>query len=350
MGNRNQLMVSLVSMIVVSAALIPPTEQSAYASTINATATSLTGRQTAVGSNTWFFFTPKSTDTILWTTGENETDGGTHSKMSFVEPKFDTLSSPPAVLGTVFSFDRTDGPGIYGSTADTSGSGSSGSATTTVFPVGIPPYTQYAANWTVTATGQVGTKPSPPGAKVGWASQATGTDPFGLTLAEVSPLGPRYDLFFVTELSSASFSPEGGIGFGVSYETAAGVNHLFSLTADATGANVTSDDIATTFFLLNQSSGVVTGTETSLSALGALIDGQILPDRSLNSPVTIGFLLSGIPVPTVDLGDGTVARVSVETSAFDAAEIPEPSTFVLVAGSAIGSILCRLFASKAPIC
>jgi hypothetical protein len=82
----------------------------------------------------WTLLTPKATDTITWTTGENKTDGQTHMKLSLTEQKFDTSSTPPSGV-TPLGFDSTD-TGPYGSKALTSGLGSSAGPTPLPITIG----------------------------------------------------------------------------------------------------------------------------------------------------------------------------------------------------------------------
>jgi hypothetical protein len=57
-----------------------------------------------------------------------------------------------------------------------------------------------------------------------------------------------------------------------------------------------------------------------VAAIRSMLEADVLSDLVLDSPLVLGFLLSGISAPTTDLGDGSVARVLVASGAFDANE------------------------------
>jgi len=187
-------------------------------------------KDTATGAATWRIFTPTplSLDTITWTSGINHADGAAFPKITYgPEPKFGFGGSVP--FGHVFAgFSRTD-VGPCGSKAITMGEGNS-SLAVSLFGF-LPSY--YRADWSVTATGSLGSAPCPQ--TIEWDSQTTGNDPFSITpaqLAAVDATEPFYDVYFEAELSTGSYSSAGGMGMNVSYLTGSGSLNLLNISLD----------------------------------------------------------------------------------------------------------------------
>jgi len=334
---------------------------SCYASTISATSTSLA----AVGdiqtdSRNWYFSTPKPGDTITFTSGDNIADGLFYPERVVFGPASKFNFGPGGPTGKFFGFGPIGDPGPAGSIATTAGQGQSSVAVIPIEifnPLGanyvIGTYTTYSATWAVGANGTLGKGAAIPlvgcGAKLPapcWVSRATGKDPWNLTssdLVNAGVTGSTFDMFFMAELNGGDYSPLGGISFDVSAETAAGTSNLLDISLTDSGASVTGDNpTGLSIFRLSALDGPfpITGTLTSLSEIQSQLQNDVASDRSVDTPLALGFLLTGIPVPSGDIGDGAVARVSVSTAANDAAAVPEPSTLVLFGTGAVSVLAC----------
>jgi hypothetical protein len=83
----------------------------------------------------------------------------------------------------------------------------------------------------------------------------------------------------------------------------------------------------------------VTSNPLTPSQLETILRGDVR-NNSISSPLYVGIELDGIPVPTTALGDGSLARIHVDTSVMDAAgSVPEPSALVLA------GIACTILAA-----
>jgi len=294
--------------------------------------------------SSWNFTTPTPRDTVTFLAGKNTTDGKAWPQLTFGPQTKFTFPGPAPKVFPVFT--RGDGPGPQGSFAFNSWNGVS---TVTTIPIEIfnpfgpnvviGNYTVYDAIFAAGATGKLGAGPTP-----SWFSQTTVKDPWSLTPAQVSGLGPTYDVFFMAELTGGSFSPEGGIAMDVSYETAAGTESLIHIGADASGATVFTGSVPG--LSLYQLSGLgndgnpITGSPTTVGAIQSQLQSDVGSDGIVNNPLSLGFLLEGLPVPTGDLGDGTVAKFHVDGYTFDAAQaavVPEPSAWATL-GTALASV------------
>jgi hypothetical protein len=289
-------------------------------------------KTSAGDTQSWRFFNPTTSDTIMWTSGP-DTIGTTTIPMRTDGPeqKFLIVPLPGGGTGIVphgfAGFSYTDGPISPGtSTVTTTGSGSSSSVsgrfTTTI---------SYFAEWKVTANG---TGPS-------WTAKSTGNDPFLIHPSDFAGItGPNYDLFFTASLESGNYSPNGAIEMDVSYNTALGNTTLLDIMLDGNGAHVNGGDLSylSIFQLTDPSEGptLLPDEKRSPSMIKFLLDSYAA-SRNINSPLYLGFFLDDIPVPTTLLNDGSVANISVRSQVSDA-NVSEPSTFMIISSS----ILCLL--------
>jgi hypothetical protein len=270
---------------------------------------------------------------IRWTSGHNVTDELTHAfREELVEGKFAFNPSAGKTVGRNFTgFTRNDGPGQYGSTTYTHGEGSSSWDDSALWWPG-------SAQWSVTATGTLGSNK-----KAYWRSQATGRDPMVLTASDFGTInGPTYDLFFEGGLLGGDFSRMGSIGLDVSYISAGSALDLLRISISDGAVDVTGGHSNLTIYRLTgteQNPDDVTQT-MSLAAIQTLLLPDITGDRTVDSPLRLGFLLSGIPVPTVDMGGGELAHIAVNARAADADGVPEPSSMILM-GIGLSALLAR---------
>ena len=132
-------------------------------------------------------------------------------------PPVQVISGKPTFTGFTYS----DGPGGAGSVATTSGTGASTYGKRKV-----------AATWSVTATGSLGLSAPP---IPSWDSMCSGNDPFTVMSSSLSGFTGGYSLFFVTGLSSASFSSRGSTDLNVSYKTASSNLDLLDIHLSPTG-------------------------------------------------------------------------------------------------------------------
>jgi hypothetical protein len=284
-----------------------------------------------VGGDYWVFSIPGPLDQIEWTSGGNFTDGAFHPLDQFgPEPKFNVAIPPPQ--GRQFAgFQDADGPGPQGSFALTRGLGHSGKKV-------ILGWTVYYAKWKIEATGQLG-----PGNNPSWESRCGAYDPYSITPEKLAETGadadPVYDLFFTAALDSGSYSPLGGVSLEAFYDDASGTTALMSITVDSTGVNVVNDDPpGLTLYLLDSLCEGPTenpGNVVTLNDIQTMLNADVASDRTIDTPLYIGFVWDDVPVPTVDLGDGSVARIRVESEAYDAdaglADIPTLTEWGLIA-------------------
>jgi hypothetical protein len=311
----------------------------AAAATASASSNSLFLGTTATtpGTATWRWLTPTSLDTITWKSGTNHADATpfTHTDVSETYFTF-VLPPPPAPPNMVIGgkaaftgFSYTDGPGAAGSVATTSGAGSS----TYVARKGV-------ANWTVTATGTLGTSAPP---NPSWDSTCSGADPRAISLGELSTFTSEYNLFFVAGLTDASFSPNGSAELNVSYDTAAGSDLLLSIHLSSAGAVVTGGTAAG--LTIYDAPAVDVDPDTFLGSpqTAAQIQSDLQSDLSgnaLGSDHYFAFFLSGLSIPTTDMGSGVGAEVHATAKVSDAAAAPEPAASMLL-GVAVAVIAIR---------
>ncbi|WP_242034649.1 PEP-CTERM sorting domain-containing protein [Microcystis flos-aquae] len=307
-----------------------------------ASAASATGSSGGIGgrdsgSNQWIWSTPTAADTIKWTAGPNQADGKIFPKISSAEQKFfiPILGNPS---GLTFAGINYTNSGPRGSVTQSVGSGNSYTAPAATYG------TNYYAQWTVVADGTLG--PTPP---VNWASQTTGNDPWNLTSAQLTDIGitgTKADFWIPVGLVSGDYSKSGGIGLKASYTTASGTINLIDIAIDVNQVNVTSDSLSgLSFYLLNSINEDPIENPANLitlSSIKSILENDVLSDRKLDNPLYLGIVLSGIAVPTIDLGNGSVAIVDVSAQANDGAAIPEPS-------STIGLLALGIFGAGATL-
>ena len=282
-------------------------------------------------SATWRFSDPDATDTIEWTSGPNETDGVMHPVNMFgPEGKANIFAPPPPLFGgrVFIGFADADsaGPLAPHSEAETSGSGSSAFLPGTLWGV------NFRATWKVVATGALAAAPPRPPK---WSSQATGDDPYHITrdqLDQIGVTGTSYDLFFPVALIGGEYSEMGSIQLEASYTTASGTTELLDILLQGTTALVTNDNpTGLTFFRLSDLSEGPTEVASniiSLSTVQAELDVD-MDNMRLDNPLYLGIIWDDIPVPTVELSDGSLARLHVGLRVTDADVIPEPNSMLL---------------------
>lgn len=302
---------------------------------------------TTPGSATWRFSDPTATDNIKWSSGTNHADGQAFNHTIPPETKFTFTGVSPVTIGGYawkgFSFkDCSSGITSAGSCASTSGTGGS-----TVTPGRV--FSTDTATWTVKASGPLGT-----GIGASFDATAKGDDPWTVTASDLLGLTDGYSLFFASGLDSASFTSGGSVGFDVMYSTASGSLDLLHVALDANGVSASVPNLSGLSIFSVPSVGVdpstISGTALSLAQIQGLFQSS-LSGGNLVTPVTLGFLLSGLSIPTVDMGDGTFAHVDEIATAFDNGQgtgggtpVPEPSPlaqFGCGSASVVLSVLLR---------
>ena len=270
---------------------------------------------TSSDSASWRFSTPDFGDLMIWTSGENHADGTLFPQIGdpiWTEFKFNLLIPPTGK--TLAGFGPRNDLGGWGSVATTSGSGASVAIPGTLWG------TNYTVSWQVTATGSRG-----PASLTSWDSRAEGRDPFSVTpakLAQAGITGSQYDLYFPAELSGGShLGVSGSLKLRAFYDDAAGSTKLLDISADSSGVTVTSDNPpGVSYYLLSSTAEgptEVAANQVSLATIQSMIAADLATDAILNNSVSVGIVLDNLPVPTVDLGDGSVAKIRVETEAND---------------------------------
>jgi hypothetical protein len=319
------------------------------ASTITAEAGSvgLKDKQSKTGKNTWNYNAPGTAGTaaaeISWIAGVDTEDGNNDPSPALTygpEPYFNQDGT-----GRTFNAFGKDHPLVFGpktgSQAINDGSGSSSVSQTT----GSDPHMQYKANWQITATGKLGdpkkiTNPM-------WKSHTEAVDPWTITPSDFLGFsGPTFDVFFEAGITSANLSPNGTLGFDVTYQTGAGTIDLLHVTGGIGSVTVDMPAIPglQIYAITDQTSGADDLAGAPLTAGGIQSLFQSLDDTGvLSSPALFGFLLQDQPIPTQDIGGGAVASLGVDTSVDDHAEntsttsTPEPAIFALL-GSGLAAI------------
>lgn len=274
----------------------------------------------AGSSSVWFgTFGWASTAAINWTLPTFTADGAAlpTAPVPFIEPKYTLVGGFPTAR--VFTGYNVTGTGPAGSLAVSTGTGSSN--------VGIA---FYGANWSVTASG-AGT----------YDVRAVAKDPWDIRPEDLAGLdSATYSLYipfsmlgggYVAGKSASSFSYE------VSYATAQATESLLSVTVDASGVSLGHSSTLgsqLSYYLQADGSTVPTGTSApgtllSDSALRSLIESRVA-GGSLSSPIDLGIVLTGLPVPTTLMAGGAVAQIGVDVVAQEAAAVPEPGSLALM--------------------
>jgi hypothetical protein len=288
---------------------------------------------TATNNGSNYFERPSSVTgaNMNWTDGKNTADNLTAGPTKTSEKKFTqgltgTNGSTSTHIFTGFS--STLGPGNKGSTAITSGSGAS---TVTYHPV----INDSEAAWTVIASGTLGATPG-----AFYDSDATGTDPWPITADDLSVVqGSQYDLWMPFEISGGNSLGSGpgfssAFGYDLDYATASGTTPLMQVNISG-GLVTVSGDAAANFslFLINSlDAAPQTTNPVTFSQLQNILAADLASDNTIDTPIALGLRLTGLAIPTTDLGDGSVAVISESARAVeDKASVPEPSTWVLFA-------------------
>ena len=311
------VLASLLAVILINA--------EAWATSITACAAA-PGLRSAWGGG-WTLTTPTpGLDTIWWQGGANIVDSKTTNEhYAGPESKF---AGPPLAGRTFTGAGAWTDKGDYGSVATGLGSGMSTSATTKLGN------TVWFAMWNIMAGGKLGTiKPGP----WNYTSKMFASDPFNITSAQLSEAGiidTHYDLFLKVGLEAGDFTENGGIDLNVSYETSSEVTNLLNIQIDASGVTATNDDpTGLSFYLMDGIDAEPPVDETGLTSL-ASIEEMLLTDVSsdytIDSPLTLGIVWEDIPLPTVDLGDGSFAKIHTNTAATETGAVPEPSAILLL--------------------
>jgi hypothetical protein len=283
----------------------------------------------ASSSSVWFgTLSWASTASINWTVPTFTADAvalGT-APVPFSEPKF-TVPATGLPTAITFAGYNISGTGPLKSTVTSVGAGSSN--------VGI---LFYGANWNVTVKGS-GT----------YSAYAVAKDPWNISQSDIthlnSPTG-TYSLYLPFTMSQAhddvsAATKTSGYEFDLSYTKASGTTTLLDVLVNKTTVTVTPSSAFGSNLLFyvepnatTSPSGSATtpGTLLTTSQLTSLITSDVNSNGDLVSPINLGVVLSGIPVPTVLLSDGTsVAQIENDAAAFQSATVPEPGSFVLAA-------------------
>jgi hypothetical protein len=310
------------------------------ASQIFATAGNL-GLKSDTQKSSWSVIPPNPAATIQWFVGDPKLtnpslenwDGNQvpNQAMAPAQPYFP--GGAGGALGPVSA--SFGGPAPDNSYAENSGAGQSQVAN----GVGT-------ANWSATAEGTLGTK-----AGASWHSFTTAVDPWAIDSSNFANItGSTYDLFFMAGLTGADFaSPDAGMGFDVSYQTAEGTQDLLNVSANSSGVQATEGTLAgLSIYLLTsptESPSSVTGTPLSAAQIQSLLQG-LISSGELTSSVLFGFELNGQAIPTLDLGGGVVAWMNVTGTTSDGAvggsAVPEPASLSLFAAGGVLIVLGRM--------
>lgn len=274
----------------------------------------------ASSSSVWFgTFGWATTAAINWTLPTFTADGVAlpTAPVPFIEPKYTLVGGFPTAR--VFTGYNVTGTGPGGSLAVSTGTGSSN--------VGLA---FYGANWSVTASG-AGT----------YDVQAVAKDPWDIRPEDLAGLdSSTYSLYIPFSMLGGAYAPgksASSFSYEVSYATAQATESLLSVTVDASG--VTLDHSPTlgshlSYYLQGDGSTVPTGTTApgtllSDSALHILIESRVA-GGALSSPIDLGIVLTGLPVPTMLMDGGAVAQIGVDVVAHEAAVVPEPGSLALM--------------------
>ncbi|MFZ5520364.1 MAG: PEP-CTERM sorting domain-containing protein [Pseudomonadota bacterium] len=274
----------------------------------------------ASSSSVWFgTFGWATTAAINWTLPTFTADGVAlpTAPVPFIEPKYTLVGGFPTAR--VFTGYNVAGTGPGGSLAVSTGTGSSN--------VGLA---FYGANWSVTASG-AGT----------YDVQAVAKDPWDIRPEDLAGLdSSTYSLYIPFSMLGGAYAPgksASSFSYEVSYATAQATESLLSVTVDASG--VTLDHSPTlgshlSYYLQGDGSTVPTGTTApgtllSDSALHTLIESRVA-GGALSSPIDLGIVLTGLPVPTMLMDGGAVAQIGVDVVAHEAAVVPEPGSLALM--------------------
>jgi hypothetical protein len=324
--------------------------------------TSYGASATAKSDSWWYSQTATVSDTytpatgvganMIWT-GEVDADqlsySGTKTEKKFTQPL--PLLPVGTTSGANFTgYKLSAGPGDWGSTALSTGTGNS-----TITKGAV--WDGYSATWTVTATGVLGKRTDGlPGTKPYKYAYMNGTDPWPITAADLASIGgTQYSLYIPFEITGGSSIGSGAnfnsaFGFDVDYTTASGTTPLLQINISGSQVTVTGDTAAN--FILYTINDLTASPNFTTPITLAQFQGDLAADLSGNalvSPVDLGLSLTDIPIPTADLGDGSVASISEDAWASDEAVPETSSTFTLLGLGTLSLLACdwRLRMAKA---
>jgi len=275
--------------------------------------------------------------TINWTDGPDTVDGYIFPASSPGGP----VKKFPNGAGTTFTFTGGQGPGHNLSKAITSGNGSSWSSTFTITVAGdTSTVTTYGAAFAAVATGTLGAG-GDSNFPTNWTSKAKLGDPWPIYSSDLPiTTGSSYNLWIPLEMSAGSSlgSINSSIGWDASYTDASGT--IASLQISINGSHQVSVIGGTSEGNLNLY--VINNVTDYFDFSDPISQSQLQSDLrtdiaggALGSSVDIGIYLTDLPIPTVDIGDGSVGSTSVDAWASDSAMVPEPSTPAFVALSTL---------------
>ena len=264
------------------------------------------GKKRDDGSAAWRWVNPTEEDKIHWIDGNNRADAETVGPVSKPsETKFDH-SEEDTIAGKNYRELNERLTGTAGSWVRTRAWGGSS------INNGIP-----TCRWTNFVDGDLGD-----GDEVYWKGRSQGKDPFHLFPSDFEAMQAtdRWDLFTVAGLDQGTSlnSTTSLVKLDVFYDTADSTRNLLSISITPDGVEFTGDPLeGLRFFQVGQLDAQPdqeTATLT-LADLQTLLETEMLADRVLDAPLYIGIIWEDIPVPAVDIGNGAVARVRVESAA-----------------------------------
>jgi hypothetical protein len=152
-----------------------------------------------------------------------------------------------------------------------------------------------------------------------------GFDPFNITpenLVEAGVTEAEYDIFVTAGLDAGTtMSSTGEMRLDVFYETAEGAVNLLTLAADPDGVTAGNDDPPDLrFYLLDALDEGPTENASNLitlEELRELLESDLL-DGGIDAPLYVGIVWEDVPVPTVAMPGGSLAKLRIESSAADA--------------------------------
>jgi hypothetical protein len=305
-----------------------------FATTI--TATSATQALSKAGTNQWQKSLLTGLETINWSSGENAADTrifcSTPCKEG-AEPKFDPGAKVGTYKGRTFGGFDMKYKGPHDSISEPKGSGDS-----TIGPCNQFSNTQCGtANWTVTADGTLG---DPKKGALSWITTAAGNDPWPFFANDFANLSSSYDLWVPLGIDSATLSALGSVGLDAEYQTASGFLDLLNIGISEAGVSVTGGALpGIQYYLLSnilQDPSLDPASLLTAAQLQAMISADFAGGDTLQNPLLIGIYVPNLAVPTVELADGSVAAVHIDTTAFDQASAPftptpEPASCCLAA-------------------
>lgn len=296
---------------------------------------------------------------ITWISGDNQTDGVVHPQQSWTEDKF-TLDEQGGIGARGFTgFKDNDGPGPFGSTTTTQGSGESRSDLLPD-PAGVLPFVQYnSARFKISANGTLGDVPNMGDVPVvvDYIARADAHDPMivkGAQLAEAGLARGGADVFFAFALYALDLS--GALpGLGA-YATASAVwsvvaggamTSVLSLAFDAAGDAVLSSAPGVHLFLLDSLDSpppVDVSQAVDLGVIEALLRGEIDPDGRLDTPRFFGALVEDALYFDDSIPEEEAFRVTADSSVTDPAmkigyvPVPPAAAMLFLGLCALGAV------------